>query len=49
MTGYSVAIRTLGSNPEVLHKELESIARQSVAPDKVGNIPFSLALAKPQS
>ena len=35
MTGYSVAIRTLGSNPEVLHKELESIARQSVAPDKV--------------
>ncbi len=32
---YSVAIRTLGLNPEMLRRELESIFRQSVAPAKV--------------
>ena len=32
---YSVAIRTLGKNPEVLKKELESVLLQSLQPDKV--------------
>lgn len=32
---YSIAIRTLGKNPEVLRKELQSIARQTVQPEKV--------------
>lgn len=32
---YSVAIRTLGTNPEVLRRELESIAGQTLLPEKV--------------
>ncbi len=32
---YSVAIRTLGLNPEMLRRELESIYAQSVKPEKV--------------
>lgn len=32
---YSIAIRTLGKNPEVLGKELQSVARQTVQPEKV--------------
>lgn len=32
---YSVAIRTLGLNPELLRRELESIFAQTVKPDKV--------------
>lgn len=32
---YSIAIRTLGTNPEVLRKELQSIERQTIRPEKV--------------
>lgn len=32
---YSVAIRTLGKSPETLRRELESISRQTILPDKV--------------
>jgi len=32
---YSVAIRTLGKSPETLQRELESISRQTIMPDKV--------------
>ena len=32
---YSVAIRTLGTNPKVLKQELESIVRQTIQPQKV--------------
>lgn len=32
---YSIAIRTLATNPSVLKKELESIARQTILPQKV--------------
>ncbi len=32
---YSVAIRTLGKSPEILRRELESISRQTILPDKV--------------
>lgn len=32
---YSVAIRTLGTNPELLKRELESIFRQTILPEKV--------------
>ena len=32
---YSVAIRTLGINPEVLERELESIMRQTIQPERV--------------
>ncbi|MBR1667176.1 MAG: glycosyltransferase [Bacteroidaceae bacterium] len=32
---YSIAIRTLGKNPDVLKQELESIMRQTVQPQKV--------------
>lgn len=32
---YSVAIRTLGTNPNLLKKEIESIYLQSIQPDKV--------------
>ena len=32
---YSIAIRTLATNVEVLKLELESIARQTKQPDKV--------------
>lgn len=32
---YSVAIRTLGKNPETLKRELESIARQTVLPNEI--------------
>ena len=32
---YSVAIRTLGQNAVVLKRELESIARQTLQPEKV--------------
>ena len=35
MLTYSVAIRTLGKNPEVLKRELESVLQQSLQPDKV--------------
>ena len=35
MFSYSIAIRTLGTNPDVLKKELESISRQTVEPEKV--------------
>ena len=32
---YSIAIRTLGTNPDVLCRELNSILRQTVQPEKV--------------
>lgn len=32
---YSIAIRTLGTNPDVLRRELNSILRQTVQPEKV--------------
>lgn len=32
---YSIAIRTLGKNPEVLKQELESVMRQTIQPEKV--------------
>ena len=32
---YSVAIRTLGKNPDVLKRELESVLQQTLQPDKV--------------
>lgn len=32
---YSIAIRTLGTNPDVLNRELNSILRQTVQPEKV--------------
>lgn len=32
---YSIAIRTLGTNPEILKKELQSIERQALKPEKV--------------
>ena len=35
MMTYSVAIRTLGTNPTILKRELESVARQTVQPEKV--------------
>ncbi len=35
MLTYSIAIRTLGTNPDVFRQELQSIARQTVRPDKV--------------
>ena len=35
MTKYSVAIRTLALNPDILRQELESINNQSVKPEKV--------------
>ena len=35
MTNYSIAIRTLGTTGEKFVRELESIKRQTVQPDKV--------------
>lgn len=35
MKSYSVAIRTLGLSPEILKKELESLHRQTVAPQSI--------------
>ena len=35
MMTYSIAIRTLATNADVLRVELESITRQTVKPDKV--------------
>lgn len=35
MLSYSIAIRTLGTNPDVLRLELESISRQTISPEKV--------------
>ena len=35
MLTYSVSIRTLGKNPEVLKRELESVLQQTLQPDKV--------------
>lgn len=35
MYSYSIAIRTLGTNPDILRRELNSILRQTVQPDKV--------------
>ena len=35
MSSYSVAIRTLGKNPEILKKELESLHAQTCKPDKI--------------
>lgn len=35
MFSYSIAIRTLGTNPKILRQELESISRQTIEPENV--------------